>query len=124
MGCWCALMRLVARSQITDYARLIALTSRATPLGFEPRITPPKGAVLPLHHGVIRIHDFRCGNGSCNSRSEKLVRARIVGRSSWPPTKSNGGEDRRPTIALVKTTSPLGYSPGLGKRISTVVPLR
>src|SRR4029453_8069817 len=23
----------------------------ATPLGFEPRITPPKGAVLPLHHG-------------------------------------------------------------------------
>jgi putative endonuclease len=24
----------------------------ATPLGFEPRITPPKGAVLPLHHGV------------------------------------------------------------------------
>ena len=26
----------------------------ATPLGFEPRITPPKGAVLPLHHGVPR----------------------------------------------------------------------
>src|SRR6266403_2018412 len=26
--------------------------SLATPLGFEPRITPPKGAVLPLHHGV------------------------------------------------------------------------
>src|SRR6266513_1254832 len=26
----------------------------ATPLGFEPRITPPKGAVLPLHHGVNR----------------------------------------------------------------------
>src|SRR6266545_4883259 len=24
----------------------------ATPLGFEPRITPPKGAVLPLHYGV------------------------------------------------------------------------
>src|ERR1051325_1651517 len=24
----------------------------ATPLGLEPRITPPKGAVLPLHHGV------------------------------------------------------------------------
>ena len=22
----------------------------AAPLGFEPRITPPKGAVLPLHH--------------------------------------------------------------------------
>jgi hypothetical protein len=31
----------------------------ATPLGFEPRITPPKGAVLPLHHGVISIRDFR-----------------------------------------------------------------
>ncbi len=31
----------------------------ATPLGFEPRITPPKGAVLPLHHGVISIGDFR-----------------------------------------------------------------
>jgi hypothetical protein len=27
----------------------------ATPLGFEPRITPPKGAVLPLHHGVNRV---------------------------------------------------------------------
>jgi hypothetical protein len=27
----------------------------ATPLGFEPRITPPKGAVLPLHHGVTRF---------------------------------------------------------------------
>src|SRR5438034_11205785 len=27
----------------------------ATPLGFEPRITPPKGAVLPLHHGVSRF---------------------------------------------------------------------
>src|SRR5437660_9771325 len=69
MGCWCALMRLVARSQITDYARLIALTSRATPLGFEPRITPPKGAVLPLHHGVIGwpTYDSRRRNGSCNS---------------------------------------------------------
>src|SRR5206468_5952448 len=31
----------------------------ATPLGFEPRITPPKGAVLPLHHGVGSICDFR-----------------------------------------------------------------
>lgn len=30
----------------------------ATPLGFEPRITPPKGAVLPLHHGVSQ-GDFR-----------------------------------------------------------------
>src|SRR2546430_6189218 len=27
----------------------------ATPLGFEPRITPPKGAVLPLHYGVSRF---------------------------------------------------------------------
>jgi hypothetical protein len=33
----------------------------ATPLGFEPRITPPKGAVLPLHHGVngVAILDWR-----------------------------------------------------------------
>jgi len=33
----------------------------ATPLGFEPRITPPKGAVLPLHHGVFgfAILDWR-----------------------------------------------------------------
>src|SRR5207247_6401091 len=31
----------------------------ATPLGFEPRITPPKGAVLPLHHGVNRLADLR-----------------------------------------------------------------
>jgi hypothetical protein len=31
----------------------------ATPLGFEPRITPPKGAVLPLHHGVSRLADSR-----------------------------------------------------------------
>src|ERR1700756_2639378 len=33
----------------------------ATPLGFEPRITPPKGAVLPLHHGV-RDPQFRFAN--------------------------------------------------------------
>src|SRR5205814_6995734 len=41
----------------------------ATPLGFEPRITPPKGAVLPLHHGVIGwpTYDSRRRNGSCNS---------------------------------------------------------
>jgi len=25
-------------------------------------------------------------------------RKKIVGRSSWPPRKTNGGEDRRPTI--------------------------
>src|SRR5207247_10461645 len=30
----------------------------ATPLGFEPRITPPKGAVLPLHHGVCVFGSF------------------------------------------------------------------
>src|SRR5438105_11521330 len=35
------------------------LTRVATPLGFEPRITPPKGAVLPLHHGVNRLADLR-----------------------------------------------------------------
>src|SRR2546429_1467646 len=48
----------------------------ATPLGFEPRITPPKGAVLPLHHGVIGwpTYDSRRRNGSCNSRNEKVER--------------------------------------------------
>src|SRR5438874_10242652 len=98
MGCWCAWMRLVARSQITDYARLIALTSRATPLGFEPRITPPKGAVLPLHHGVIGwpTYDSRRRNGSCNSRNEKVERL-------------------LPAAGC--------YSFGFGRRMSTVVPL-
>src|SRR5437868_14315822 len=79
MGCWCALMRLVARSQITDYARLIALTSRATPLGFEPRITPPKGAVLPLHHGVcgLAILDWRF---SIQAQCPKLERDRVYAK--------------------------------------------
>ena len=42
----------------------------ATPLGFEPRITPPKGAVLPLHHGVLRfaILDRRFSMGAQRSK--------------------------------------------------------
>src|SRR5438552_908815 len=45
----------------SDVPRKLSGFTRATPLGFEPRITPPKGAVLPLHHGVspFRIVDFR-----------------------------------------------------------------
>src|SRR6059058_605123 len=44
----------------------------ATPLGFEPRITPPKGAVLPLHHGVsrFRILDWRFWIKSQSAKSE------------------------------------------------------
>lgn len=54
----------------------------ATPLGFEPRITPPKGAVLPLHHGVygFAILDWRfsiqaqCPKFTCDcSPPEQLV---------------------------------------------------
>ena len=50
----------------------------ATPLGFEPRITPPKGAVLPLHHGVrdprFRFANFASGAiPKVNSRSGGAV---------------------------------------------------
>src|SRR5260370_16355428 len=46
----------------------------ATPLGFEPRITPPKGAVLPLHHGVsrFRILDWRFWIKSQRTKSEEV----------------------------------------------------
>src|SRR5229473_2391291 len=40
----------------------------ATPLGFEPRITPPKGAVLPLHHGVFHF-GFRIADCGFANRS-------------------------------------------------------
>jgi hypothetical protein len=47
----------------------------ATPLGFEPRITPPKGAVLPLHHGVSRfaILDWRFWTKSQWAKSEGAI---------------------------------------------------
>ena len=48
----------------------------ATPLGFEPRITPPKGAVLPLHHGVNRLADLRF-----STAQRKL---QLAGRRTYP----------------------------------------
>jgi Fe-S cluster assembly ATP-binding protein len=49
-----------------------AFERMATPLGFEPRITPPKGAVLPLHHGVsrFRILDWRFWIKSQSAKSD------------------------------------------------------
>src|SRR5438874_2895869 len=51
----------------------------ATPLGFEPRITPPKGAVLPLHHGVcgLAILDWRF---SIQAQCPKLERDRVCAK--------------------------------------------
>src|SRR5207237_6991789 len=64
-------------SEISDFANPSACANRktkevATPLGFEPRITPPKGAVLPLHHGVsrFRILDWRFWIKSQSAKSE------------------------------------------------------
>src|SRR5205809_3553708 len=73
----------------------------ATPLGFEPRITPPKGAVLPLHHGVcgLAILDWLF---SIQAQCPKLERDRVyakqlaakidvesvaaaAGMMTWPP---------------------------------------
>src|SRR5438874_13621698 len=57
----------------------------ATPLGFEPRITPPKGAVLPLHHGVcgLAILDWRfsiqaqCPKFKCDCASNQQLAEKI-----------------------------------------------
>jgi hypothetical protein len=75
----------------------------ATPLGFEPRITPPKGAVLPLHHGV-RIYDFRRRNESCNSRSDeadpptkKQTPANTSKTRKFTQGELCGSAERRPT---------------------------
>src|SRR4030095_9568066 len=56
----------------------------ATPLGFEPRITPPKGAVLPLHHGVcgLAILDRRF---SIQEQSPKYSERFTVMRGNWLP---------------------------------------
>ena len=48
----------------------------ATPLGFEPRITPPKGAVLPLHHGVS-------GSAILDRRFSIKAQSTKCGRSGW-----------------------------------------
>ena len=73
----------------------------ATPLGFEPRITPPKGAVLPLHHGVIGwpTYDSRRRNGSCNSG----------GRT----TRDFAGNDRR--LVTFGNRERLPYNLNLGR---------
>src|SRR5437868_12779255 len=85
------------------------LPCMATPLGFEPRITPPKGAVLPLHHGVLahQICDWR----SQGDRSRSTPRLQLVCKSPSAICKLHFNRCR------------LGYSAGFGKRISTVVPL-
>src|SRR6266550_4825013 len=90
----------------------------ATPLGFEPRITPPKGAVLPLHHGVIGwpTYDSRRRNGSCNSRGEELE----IAPAGITPVAAFGNRER---VALQSKSGTRYYSLGFGKRMSTVVPL-
>lgn len=40
------------------YTNFTTWASRVVPLGFEPRLTEPKPAVLPLHNGTI--HFRRC----------------------------------------------------------------
>src|SRR4029077_7772168 len=64
----------------------------ATPLGFEPRITPPKGAVLPLHHGVrgFAILDWRF---SIQAQRPKFQRDR--------PRQSNSLEKSRLNLRAV-----------------------
>ena len=37
------------------YTNFTTWASRVVPLGFEPRLTEPKPAVLPLHNGTIRF---------------------------------------------------------------------
>ena len=32
------------------------------PSGFEPKMTEPKSAVLPLHHGSVPLPDDKCSN--------------------------------------------------------------
>src|SRR4030095_12535638 len=73
----------------------------ATPLGFEPRITPPKGAVLPLHHGVIwRILDNYAQMCHCVHMRQtklKLAATHVNGKRFWQVTtpKLGGGRNRR-----------------------------
>src|SRR5205823_14724160 len=90
----------------------------ATPLGFEPRITPPKGAVLPLHHGVIGwpTYDSRRRNGSCNSGG--------TNNSRFCRQRSPLDDVRQPgAVALQSKSGTRCYSRGLGRRMSIVVPL-
>ena len=96
----------------------LRLTRVATPLGFEPRITPPKGAVLPLHHGVIGwpTYDSRRRNGSCNSGGEELE----IAPAGITPVAAFGNRER---VALQSKSGTRYYSLGFGKRMSTVVPL-
>ena len=96
----------------------LRLTRVATPLGFEPRITPPKGAVLPLHHGVIGrpTYDSRRRNGSCNPGGRTT-------RDFAGNDRPLGGVRQPGAVALQSKSGTRYYSLGFGKRMSTVVPL-
>jgi hypothetical protein len=58
---WVLVRLLACSTNLPSFVGKSPLNRVATPLGFEPRITPPKGAVLPLHHGVrgLAILDWR-----------------------------------------------------------------
>src|ERR1041384_7785517 len=59
----------------------------ATPLGFEPRITPPKGAVIPLHHGVIASNEVRRRDRTCNwGVSQKASTPELDRAVPWRPS--------------------------------------
>ena len=79
----------------------------ATPLGFEPRITPPKGAVLPLHHGVIGwpTYDSRRRNGSCNSGG--------TNNSRFCRQRSPLGDVRQPGAVALQSKSGTGSIPAV-----------
>src|SRR5438477_6141161 len=89
------------------------LTRVATPLGFEPRITPPKGAVLPLHHGVNWLADLRF---STARRKLQLCAMKTLCVVS---TQMSG---TRRSVSL-HCRDLADYSLGFGRRMSIVVPL-
>src|SRR5205085_10765712 len=90
----------------------------ATPLGFEPRITPPKGAVLPLHHGVKSAGRFTIFDGATEvaTRGTKNSKSRRE-RSPLAGLRQPGA------VALQSKSGRRCYSLGFGRRMSTVVPL-
>jgi hypothetical protein len=58
----------------------------ATPLGFEPRITPPKGAVLPLHHGVIDFGFWIADLQTVARPATRAITPRQVRATEHPPS--------------------------------------
>src|SRR5205814_8510676 len=87
----------------------------ATPLGFEPRITPPKGAVLPLHHGVKSAGRFTIFDGATEvaTRGTKYSKSR---RQRSPL----GGVRQRVAVALQSKAATRSYSLGSASRMPTV----